>query len=584
MTKLPLIDQPGLEPPIYPTAAEALIAIDSWTDLTSTRRPELAVAVRLLGRITGRPLEAIRMEPSVIAPAVFDTATARIGIRAASLYTYRCSLRAVLRRLGIIASRARGQDLADDWSSLLALAGDRHATMALTRFARFCGARKIAPADVRDATVEAFINDLTQSQLMRSPRQHAAALVRTWNKCAETRPGWPSTRLTLPPTDMKYTLAWTAFPEDLRYEVAAFQARLEARSAGTLFSAIDGPPRPLRRATIARRMHDLKFAVGALVQAGTPPEAITGLDVVMRPENLCALLEWLYARGGNKVGAHLGSISATLLVVGRHHLRFSGALLKEVEEILRNAKPPKQREITPKNAARLREAEVPRIRAALVHLPRELMRRAAALKSAGQAKRAAWLASVATAIEILLARPLRLENLAHLQLARHLVRAPQARAAFTDIIITEGETKNGVRIDWPIGSDVAAVIDDYVRDFRPLIATGTSTWLFPSRDHSDRPRSPGGLSKAISGTIYEAIGIRMHVHLFRAFAGALALEDNPNAIEEVRQLLGHRTMATALQYYTSLNARRAARRLDERLTRQRKITRLAAAAFFRGRR
>ena len=566
-----------------PTAAEALALIGTWGDLSVTRRRELAVAVRLLGRITGRQLEAIALTPETLGPAIFGAPAARLGITQGSLYTYRNSLRAVLRRLRIIDSRAQGsgQFRLGAWTDLLMLAGDRHATIALTRFARWCDGRGLAPDAVTSDVVAEFINDLGARHLVRSPREHAAALVRTWNRCAQTRPGWPSARLALPPTDRRYTLAWEKFPKTLQADVKAFHARLTARNRSRFFTAAAGPPQPLRPATIRRRMDDLRYAAGALVRSGTAPRTVKRLADMLAPDNLAALLDWLDIRGGCHDSAHLGSIAATLQVVARHHLKLDSVALQEVEDLLAQARPPKQKTMTEKNAARLRALENPRSRAALLHLPTELMRRAQALEAAGQVKRAAWLASIAAAIEILISCPIRLHNLAHLRIGAHLQRAPLARAPFTDIIIPEEETKNGVRIEWPLSADTARLLATYSQRYRPSIAKPGSDWLFPGRDTPDRPRAPIGFSAAIAETIEDAIGVRVHPHLFRALAAAITLEASPGAIEEVRQQLGHRTMHTALTYYMTLNPRAAARRLDERVARQRKESRIAAGAFFR---
>ncbi len=78
------------------------------------------------------------------------------------------------------------------------------------------------------------------------------------------------------------------------------------------------------------------------------------------------------------------------------------------------------------------------------------------------------------------------------------------------------------------------------------------------------------------------VGIRMHTHLFRAFAGALLLEEYSATIEDLRLILGHRTLSTALAYYASRQPQRAARNLDALVTRRKAETRpLAAAAFAR---
>ena len=63
----------------------------------------------------------------------------------------------------------------------------------------------------------------------------------------------------------------------------------------------------------------------------------------------------------------------------------------------------------------------------------------------------------------------------------------------------------------------------------------------------------------------------MNPHLFRAFAGALILADNPHAIDDLRAVLGHMGFETAFRHYRALSARGAAERLN-RLVEGRRAT------------
>jgi integrase len=77
------------------------------------------------------------------------------------------------------------------------------------------------------------------------------------------------------------------------------------------------------------------------------------------------------------------------------------------------------------------------------------------------------------------------------------------------------------------------------------------------------------MSSGIMAAIAERVGVTVNPHLFRAFVGCLILEDEPGALEDIRLLLGHKTLATALAYYVYINPKLAARRIDAVLRRAR---------------
>ena len=58
------------------------------------------------------------------------------------------------------------------------------------------------------------------------------------------------------------------------------------------------------------------------------------------------------------------------------------------------------------------------------------------------------------------------------------------------------------------------------------------------------------VSEQIQATIRRETGLVMHVHLFRHLAGKLSLRMDPGNYEQVRRLLGHRTIDTTTIFYT----------------------------------
>ena len=55
----------------------------------------------------------------------------------------------------------------------------------------------------------------------------------------------------------------------------------------------------------------------------------------------------------------------------------------------------------------------------------------------------------------------------------------------------------------------------------------------------------------------------MNAHLFRHLAGMLILQRHPGSYELVRRLLGHRTINTTINFYTSLESKWAFKHYDD---------------------
>lgn len=177
-------------------------------------------------------------------------------------------------------------------------------------------------------------------------------------------------------------------------------------------------------------------------------------------------------------------------------------------------------------------------------------------------RQAALLVRVATAIEVLLHIPLRIDNLTKLRIGPNL-RSDGKR--ITHLVLGRHETKNKADLEWPIEPDRARFLGRYIRDFRPQLVSEASEWLFSAGHIGPGPLSTPRLAGAIKDIIAEEVGAIMNPHLFRAFTARLILERSPGALEDVRLLLGDKSLVTVLAYYAALEPARAAARYDDLL-------------------
>lgn len=205
---------------------------------------------------------------------------------------------------------------------------------------------------------------------------------------------------------------------------------------------------------------------------------------------------------------------------------------------------------------------------------------AAKQKQAGEHLSGAWTASLAVAVEILLRCPMRLSNLVELRFGHEIVHLGSGKQRHTHFLISADSSKTGEPLQWPINPELSVLIELFATEYRRVIGGAGSEYLFAGRDHAERPRAGCGLGTAITRAFREYIGIELHPHLYRALAGRLILDENPGAIEEIRQLLGHRTFTTAMEYYISAQPQRAAARHDSRISTLQRQTRMSAAVAF----
>jgi Phage integrase family len=150
----------------------------------------------------------------------------------------------------------------------------------------------------------------------------------------------------------------------------------------------------------------------------------------------------------------------------------------------------------------------------------------------------------AVAIEIETRCVLRIDNLANLEVGRHLM---VTKNGVMRISIPAHEVKNSVEINRVLPTEAAELITLYIERFRPVLLRAPSDHLFPGT--KGRAKQVGHLSQQISDCIRREIGVDMHVHLFRHFAAKTYLTDHPGAYGVIRLTHGHKSVNTTTAFY-----------------------------------
>jgi integrase len=180
-------------------------------------------------------------------------------------------------------------------------------------------------------------------------------------------------------------------------------------------------------------------------------------------------------------------------------------------------------------------------------------------------------AQVAIAIDILLATPLRPQNLSALswrdnfsepngprgQLVLHIA-ARHTKAKKQDII-TEVPDEVARRLRW------------YRRHVLPRLGADVNGPLFVTKNGS--PKGQPTISKQITDALARHIGVHMTPHQFRHFGATSYLERHPEDFETARALLGHAWSKTT-RIYAGSSSRRASRAYNQHLLAQREALKL----------
>jgi site-specific recombinase XerD len=147
-------------------------------------------------------------------------------------------------------------------------------------------------------------------------------------------------------------------------------------------------------------------------------------------------------------------------------------------------------------------------------------------------------------IALLAARPVRLKNLAAIEIGRHLVRIDNTYWLRFDA----AETKNAKHIEVPLPEVLTPRLERYRAIHRPkLLGTTTSNRLWISRFGT--PLSDSVIRHHIKNRTREAFGDPLTPHLFRDCAATSVAIEDPDHVRISAAILGHHSLATTQRYY-----------------------------------
>ena len=196
-----------------------------------------------------------------------------------------------------------------------------------------------------------------------------------------------------------------------------------------------------------------------LVHGAPPPGGRRGGD------RLLLAREWRYAEELIRL------ISAwKILSVARVAGGFDDATPERLDEICEELDQHRQPGLTERNRAVIRQVLADGVWRRVMQIP-ELLMAEAARRHNHSPVRAAALAGVAVALQILLDAPIRIGNLASARIGENLIRPGGARGTYW-LVFPDYDVKNRIPLEFELNALTSALIDRYLDEFRPKLLRG----------------------------------------------------------------------------------------------------------------
>jgi integrase len=343
--------------------------------------------------------------------------------------------------------------------------------------------------------------------------------------------------------------------------------------------------KPLKPSSVKSRMFSLRQALAGLVLSGVRPEDIRTLADLVTPAAVEAILMhyWLHtialrvARGelaavaehpqADGVSSQTGAIAAVLMMIARHIVVMEEEDRSDVVALCRDLIPVQTGRPAARNRARMRQFDEAAVLREALRVPATLMQDARRLLACNppHTARAAQRARLACALKILFNIPIRIGNLCNLRFGINLHTGDPRSGRINRLTLSAAETKNSTDYEAWVAPEVADMIAEWRATFRPILAPRDSVYLFPSYPDREEPLTIDAMREAIEIALADEIGIQMHPHLFRQLMAHIVLTNNPGAIEDVRQLLGDKTLGVVLASYVIVSQEQAGKRYDAAL-------------------
>lgn len=274
---------------LEPSLADLLEAIAGDATLAAAKKAAWCCSVRKIASWLEREPDQLIARLSALRFGIARLHHVRLGVARKTRQNHVANLRSAVRHFKREEGLSgRGVAMTPQWQELYDQLEAKRLRIGLSGLLRYCSGLDIAPHEVCDETIEAFIANKIEYQFTRKPKDLHKQITRCWNAARESVPGWPQTSLTVPDYRPKpKSLPWEAFLPSFVADVEAYLAQM--RGDDLLDEEV--PDRPCKQSTIDTRRSYLKLAASAAVKEGVPVESLRSLANLVDPKVVKVILD-----------------------------------------------------------------------------------------------------------------------------------------------------------------------------------------------------------------------------------------------------------------------------------------------------
>ena len=216
-----------------------------------------------------------------------------------------------------------------------------------------------------------------------------------------------------------------------------------------------------------------------------PAETLRSLADLVSPSTARLILDHYLAKKNGEIVTFTIDMAERLCAIARVYVRAPEAQIQVLERYCAKLRTKRRPGLTKKNTAVIRTFKNPENRNRLKVLPGRLFDEALAERDAPI--KAAVKAEIALAVQILLLAPMRVANLAALNLEKNVIRVGRIEPVY-HLVIPPEEVKNEEPLEYPLPKEMNEMIGMYLGVFRPRLCRNPTPWLFPGAFMGTRQR------------------------------------------------------------------------------------------------
>lgn len=314
---------------------------------------------------------------------------------------------------------------------------------------------------------------------------------------------------------------------------------------------------------------DLRTHASRLAESGVPLADLTGLAVLVQPDNVKRSFQHQLRKEG--LTQPKGKICYRLfgqIVVIKKAAQFLGVPVEHMTLLHKRLKwvRPQKKGMSATKKARLSQFSNRDVERTFLDLPTRVALELDKIVSPTHLD--ALEMQSAAALELHIHWPVRIGNLADLDLEKHVRRPPGGIPGRWLFEVEGDEVKNDMPLIYDLNEESSELLDLYVRKFRPiLLRDRTCSKLFLTQH--GKPKRRAQLAQQMKGFLKRRLGLEWNSHLMRSLSGQILLDEHPGHYVDVQRMLGHSHIQTTLSAYVGTETKASFRQYDETLERRR---------------